>query len=139
MNLKKHLSIFLALFILLVNSSASLVLHYCNDQIAYVSLVYQNNKLIDSASENSCCASDSIESEEDGCCSNEEISTDKKIDYSILKDFQFDFFAVHFLNETPDFFGKTAFFYSNKKNVDYYCNSNAPPFYKLYSQLIFYA
>ena len=46
MNLKKHISIFLALFILLVNSSASLVLHFCNDQIAYVSLVYQNNKLI---------------------------------------------------------------------------------------------
>ena len=139
MNLKKHISIFLALFILLVNSSASLVLHYCNDQFAYVSLVYQNNKLIDSASEDSCCASDSIEEEEEGCCSNEEISTDKKIDYSILKDFQFDFFAVHFLNETPEFFGKTFCFYSNKKNVDYYCNSNAPPFYKLYSQLIFYA
>ena len=127
MNFKKHISIYLALFILLVNSSASLVLHYCNDQIAYVSLVYQNNKLIDSASENSCCASDSIESEEEGCCSNEEISTENKIDYSIIKDFKFDFF------------GKTAFFYSNKKNVDYYCNSNAPPFYKLYSQLIFYA
>ena len=43
MNLKKHIGIFLALFILLVNSSASLVVHYCNDQIAYVSLVYQNN------------------------------------------------------------------------------------------------
>ena len=139
MNLKKHIGIFLALFILLVKSSASLVVHYCNDQIAYVSLVYQNNKLIDSASEDSCCASDSIESEEEGCCSNEEISTENKIDYSIIKDFKFDFFAVHFLNETPDFFGKTAFFYSNKKNVDYYCNSNAPPFYKLYSQLIFYA
>jgi hypothetical protein len=139
MNFKKHISIYLALFILLVNSSASLVLHYCNDQIAYVSLVYQNNKLIDSASEDSCCASDSIESEEEGCCSNEEISTDKKIDYSILKDFQFDFSAVHFLIETPEFFAKTASFYSNKKNVDYYCNSNAPPFYKLYSQLIFYA
>ena len=139
MNLKKHLSIFLALFILLVNSSASLVLHYCNDQIAYVSLVYQNNKLIDSASENSCCASDSIETEEEGCCSNEEINTENKIDYSILKDFQFDFSAVHFLIETPEFFAKTASFYSNKKNVDYYCNSNAPPIYKLYSQLIFYA
>ena len=139
MNLKKHISIFLALFIFLVNSSASLVLHFCNDQIAYVSLVYQNNKLIDSASSDSCCASDSIETEEEGCCSNEEISTEKKIDNSILKDFQFNFSALHFLNETPEFYGKTACFYSNKKNVDYYCNSNAPPFYKLYSQFIFYA
>jgi hypothetical protein len=139
MNIKKHIGIFLALFILLVNSSASLVLHYCNDEIAYVSLVYQNNKLIDSASEDSCCASDSIESEEEGCCSNEKINTENKIDYSILKDFQFDFSAVHFLNETPEFFAETAYFYSSTKSVDYYCNSNAPPFYKLYSQLIFYA
>lgn len=139
MNFKKHISIYLALFILLVNSSASLVLHYCNDQIAYVSLVYQNNKLIDSATEDSCCVSDSLETEEEGCCSNEEINVAKKIDYSIIKDFQFDFSALHFLNETSEFFGKTACFYSNKKNVDYYCNSNAPPFYKLYSQLIFYA
>jgi hypothetical protein len=138
MNFKKQISVYLALFILLVNSSASLVLHYCNDQIAYVSLVYQNNKLIGSASEDSCCVSDSIE-EEEGCCSNEEINTENKIDYSILKDFQVDFFAVHFLNETPEFFGKTACFYSNKKNVAYSCNSNAPPFYKLYSKLIFYA
>ena len=139
MNIKKHISIYLALFILLVNSSASLVLHFCHDQIAYVSLVYQNNKLIDSATEDSCCASDSIETEKKGCCSNEEISTDKKIDYTILNGFQFDFFSVSFINETLDFFGKAACFYSNKKNVDYYCNSNAPPFYKLYSQLIFYA
>ena len=138
MNFKKHISIYLALFILLVNSSTSLVLHYCHDQIAYVSLVYQDSKLIDSATEDSCCASDSIE-EEEGCCSNEEINTENKIDYSILKDFQFDFSAVYFLNETPEFFAKTAYFYSNKKNLDYYCNSNAPPFYKLYSQLIFYA
>ena len=138
MNFKKHISIYLALFILLVNSSTSLVLHYCHDQIDYVSLVYQDSKLIDSATEDSCCASDSIE-EEEGCCSNEEINTENKIDYSILKDFQFDFSAVHFLNETPEFFAETAYFYSSTKSVAYYCNSNAPPFYKLYSQLIFYA
>lgn len=139
MNFKKHISIFLALFILLVNSSASLVLHFCHDQIAYVSLVYQENKLVDSASEVSCCSSDSVDNKHDGCCSNEEISTENKIDYSTLKDFQFDFFVVNFINKTPEFFSKAACFYSNKKNVDYYCNSNAPPFYKLYSQLIFYA
>ena len=44
MNFKRHISVFLALFILLVNSSASLVLHYCHDQIASISLIYQENK-----------------------------------------------------------------------------------------------
>lgn len=139
MNLKKHISIYLVLAILFLNSSASLVLHFCHDQIAYVSLVYQENKLVDTASADSCCASDSIEEEEEGCCSNEEIKVAKKIDFSVLKGFQFDIFGVHFINETPEFFGKATCFYSNQKTIAYYCNSNAPPFYKLYSQLIFYA
>ena len=117
MNLKKHISIFLALFVLLVNSSASLVLHFCHDQIAYVSLVYQENKLVDSASEVSCCSSDSVDNKHDGCCSNEEIRNENKINYSILKDFQFDFFVVNLINKTPEFFSKAACFNSNKKNA----------------------
>lgn len=138
MNFKRHISIFLALFILLVNSSASLVMHYCHDQIAYISLVYQENKIADSATEDSCCASDD-KTDDKSCCSNEEIKVDKKIDYSILKGFQFDFLAVTFVNEIPSFFNEEDVLSSNKKILDYYCDSNAPPFYKLYSQLIYYA
>ncbi len=135
MNFKRHISIFLALFILLVNSSASLVLHYCHDQIASISLVYQENKSTD---EDSCCAADD-ETDEKSCCSDEEIKVDKKIDYSILKGFQFNFVAVTFENEMPSFFSEVDVLSANKKILDYYCDSNAPPFYKLYSQLIFYA
>jgi hypothetical protein len=138
MNFKRHISIFLALFILLVNSSASLVMHYCHDQIAYISLVYQENKIVGSETEDSCCASDEI-NDDGGCCSNEEIKVDKKIDYSILKGFQFDFFVIHFENEVPAFSKDVAVLSNNQKTLDYYCDSNAPPFYKLYSQLIFYA
>ena len=138
MNFKRHISVFLALFILLVNSSASLVLHYCHDQIAYVALVYQENKIVDSTTEDSCCAADD-KADEGSCCSNEEIKVDKKIDYSILKGFQFNVLAVHFENETPSFFNEVNVLSTNKKIVDYYFDSNAPPFYKLYSQLIFYA
>jgi hypothetical protein len=135
MSFKRHISIFLALFILLVNSSASLVLHYCHDQIASVSLVYQESK---PSEEDSCCAADD-NSDEKSCCSNEEIKVDKKIDYSLLKGFQFQVLAIHFLNETTTFFNENNDLKSNKKVLDYYCDSNAPPFYKLYSQLIFYA
>ena len=138
MNFKRHISVLLALFILLVNSSASLVLHYCHDQIASVSLVYQENKVVDSADEDSCCASDDIE-DEGSCCSNEEIKVDKKIDYSILKGFQFNFLAVTFENKMPSFINEVDVLSINKKVLDYYCDSNSPPFYKLYSQLIFYA
>ena len=138
MNLKRHISIFLALFILLVNSSASLVLHYCHDQIASISLAYQDNKVESSAKEDSCCAADD-KSDDKSCCSNQEIKVDKKIDYSILKGFQFNVLAVTFVNEIPSLFSEVDVLSSNKKILDYYCDSNAPPFYKLYSQLIYYA
>ena len=138
MNFKRHISVFLALFILLVNSSASLVLHYCHDQIASIALVYQENKVVNSAEEDSCCAADD-KLDEKSCCSNEEIKVDKKIDYSILKGFQFNVLAVTFENKTPSFINEDAALSINKKVLDYYCDSNAPPFYKLYSQLIFYA
>lgn len=138
MNFKRHISIFLALFILLVNSSASLVLHYCHDQIASISLVYQENKVTDTIEDDSCCAADD-KSDEKSCCSDEEIKVDKKIDYSILKGFQFNVLAVTFENEILSFFSQEAILSANLKVFDYYCDSNAPPFYKLYSQLIFYA
>lgn len=138
MNFKRHISIFLALFILLVNSSASLVMHYCHDQIAYISLVYQENKIADSATEDSCCTSDD-KADDKSCCSNEEIKVDKKIDYSIVKGFQFDVLAVTFDDKAPILSNQVSVLSTNKKVLDYYCDSNAPPFYKLYSQLIFYA
>jgi hypothetical protein len=138
MNFKKHISIYLALFILLVNSSASLVLHFCNDQIAYVSLVYHENKLVDSATEDSCCATEDA-NDEKGCCSNEEIKVEKKIEYSITKDFSSSISTLFFENQNTAFSNKTCVLSLPRKTVPYYCNSNAPPFYKLYSQLIFYA
>jgi hypothetical protein len=138
MNFKKHISIYLALFILLVNSSASLVLHFCNDQIAYVSLVYQENKLVDSATEDSCCTTEDV-NDEKGCCSNEEIKVEKKIEYSITKDFSSPISTLFFENQTTTFSNQTCVLLLPRKTVSYYCNSNSPPFYKLYSQLIFYA
>lgn len=138
MNFKRHISVFLALFILLVNSSASLVLHFCRDQIASIALVYQQNKIVDATSEDSCCTADD-KSDEKSCCSDEEIKVDKKIDYSILKGFQFNFLAVTFENKMPSFINEVDVLSINKKVLDYYCDSNSPPFYKLYSQLIFYA
>ena len=138
MNFKRHISVFLALFILLVNSSASIVLYYCHDEIASIALVYQDASVMDAADQDSCCAAND-QSDEKSCCSDEEIKVDKKIDYSLLKGFQFNVLAVHFENKTTSFVNKVAVLSAKKKIVDYYCDSNAPPFYKLYSQLIFYA
>jgi len=78
MNFKRHISVFLALFILLVNSSASLVLHYCHDQIASISLAFHESKLTETSTEHSCCAT-ADKSDKKSCCSDEEIKVDKKL------------------------------------------------------------
>ena len=139
MNFKKHISIFLALFVLFVNSSASLVLHFCHDQVAYVSLEYQNKSTKDIAEEHNCCAIDDFSDIKKDCCSNHEIKAEKKIDYSLLKDFQFDFLAVTFVPYTEKFFDYSEEAFTKHENVSFYCDSHAPPLYKLYSQFIFYA
>lgn len=131
----------LALFVLLVNSSASLVLHYCHDQIAYVALVYQENLSGTALTEDSCCAHESISEkfDEESCCSNQKIKVEKEIDYSILKDIKFQFEAVNFQDYSKNPLNSSAPVVKSHDNLYYYCNSHAPPFYKLYSQLIFYA
>lgn len=140
MILKRQISVLLALFILVINSSASLVLHFCHDEISYVSLVYQENSIIDSTEEDSCCSPqmNQDEQEDKGCCSNQEIKVDKKIDYTIFNTFDFAFQAV-FFSETFPVFKKSTEVLRQPVRYDYYCEANAPPFYKLYSQFIFYA
>lgn len=139
MNFKKHISFFLALFVLFVNSSASLVLHYCQDQIAYVSLAFQDKSLSDLSEEHSCCAALKKVDEKKECCSNQEIKIEKKVDYSLLKDFQFHFTAVTFPVYQEKKFDFKTNNYSKRENVSFYCDSHAPPLYKLYSQYVFYA
>ena len=137
MNFKKHISFVLALFILSINSSASLVMHFCHDQIASVSLSLSDVKL-SSDTEDTCCKADD-KKEEKSCCSDKQIKVEQKIDYSLLKDFQFTFLAVVFNSEIQKFTFTNSTFFNHTKVLDYYCDSNAPPFYQLYSQRIFYA
>lgn len=141
MNFKKQTSIFLALFILVVNSSASLVLHFCHDEFSYISLVYQENSIIDSTVDDSCCSpqiAEEDQQEDSGCCSNQEIKVEKKVDYTIFNPFDFKFQAVIFEVVLPIFNSKEVIS-THPQKVDFYCDANAPPLYKLYSQYIFYA
>lgn len=139
MNFKKHISIFLALFILLVNSSASLVMHYCHDQIAYVSLVFQDKSSNEDSELHSCCVELKKVDEKKECCSDQEIKVEKKVDYTLLKDFQVKFTAVTFLPYQENVFQFADETYTNHEKLSYYCDSHAPPLCKLYSQLVFYA
>lgn len=135
MKFKKHISLLLAFVVFMTNIATSFTIHYCNDTIASISL---NSNFEEPCSEPavSCCA---IEDSHDNCCSNKVIKLEKKNDNFLSKSLKFET-NVAVLNSiaTFDFTDKNVLISSNE-NQAFYCNSHAPPLYKLYCQLVFYA
>ena len=135
MNFRKLISIVLASLVLLANLGLSFIVHYCNDEIASVSFQYQENEpCVEDVK--SCCAK---EDSHDSCCSNKLIKVEKKTDEILVKTFQLDLEPIVFTTDwKPNF---VAFESQNivSNDGDFYCDSHAPPFFKLYCQLVFYA
>ena len=135
MNFRKHISIVLASLVLLANLGLSFAVHYCKDEIASVSFQYQEDEpCVEEAK--SCCAK---EDSHDSCCSNKLIKVEKKTDDILVKTLQLDLEPTVFVADwKPNF---VAFESENivSNEVAYYCDSHAPPLYKLYCQLVFYA
>lgn len=135
MKFKKQISILVALVILMANVSSNFIVHYCNDTIASISF--------DTSSEDpcvkpavSCCA---IDNEHDSCCSNKIVKVEKKNDNFLTKSLKFDLNDVVLSNISSIEFVNETVLFSYKENPAFYCESNAPPLYKLYCQLVFYA
>ena len=135
MNFRKHTSIVLASLVLLANLGLSFAVHYCKDEIASVSFQYQEDEPCVEDVKSCCTTADS----HDSCCSNKLIKVEKKTDDILVKTFQLDLEqAVFNADWKPNFI---AFESENivSNEVAFYCDSHAPPLYKLYCQLIFYA
>lgn len=134
MQLKKHISIFLAFLILVSSFGLTFSVHYCKEEIASISLLFQEEEPC--VSEKSCCAK---EDSHDSCCSNKLVKVEKKSDDILVKSFQLE--LDHFVVQS---LWKSNFNYSYESKsvhnlIDFYCDSNAPPLYKLYCQYVFYA
>ena len=135
MNFKKHTSIVLASLILLANLGISFAVHYCKDEIASVSFQYQEDEpCVEEAK--SCCAK---EDSHDSCCSQKSIKVEKKTDDILVKTFQLDLEQALFTADwTPNFVAFESIA-TTSNEAAFYCDSHAPPRYKLYCQLVFYA
>ena len=135
MNFRKNISVVLASLVLLANLGLSFAVHYCKDEIASVSFQYQEDEpCVEEVK--SCCAK---EDSHDSCCSNKLIKVEKKTDDILVKTLQLDLEPAVFTTEwKPNF---VAFESENlvSNPVAFYCDSHAPPLYKLYCQLVFYA
>jgi len=135
MNFRKHISIVLASLVLLDNLGLSFVVHYCKDEIASVSLQYQEDEpCVENVK--SCCAK---EDSHDSCCSNKLIKVEKKTDNILVKNFQLDLeSAVFSADWKPNFIAFEPVIVTSNE-IAFYCDSHAPPLYKLYCQFVFYA
>ncbi|WP_269685645.1 HYC_CC_PP family protein [Flavobacterium lacustre] len=132
MNIKKCTSLFLAFLLLVSNVGMAFNVHYCAGEIASVSLESQQQ-----IKEKGCC--EKIVSKKDSCCKDKVFHFEKKSDNAIVKIFFFELNAPFLIQEwQPVIFSLTANFKITPV-ATYYCDANAPPLFKLYSQYIFYA
>ena len=133
MNFRKQISLFLAFFLLLSQTGWAINVHFCSSKIAAVTLSAKSNS---NKSEKNCCGSTEKKSK---CCQNKVIKATEKseIVFSKLITFSPEF---AFLNSdwNPIFLRINAVNHA-LNSLEYYCNSNAPPIFKLNCQFVFYA
>lgn len=131
MHFKKVTSLFLAIFILFSNLGLAFSVHYCHDKIANISLQYKHQE-----ADTGCC--EKLEKTKK-CCSDNTIQNDNQTDNILTKLFQLDL-QVLVLGFSENYnFSPEIISVFQRKLFENYSESNSPPLYKLYCQLVFYA
>lgn len=134
MPFRKSTSLLLAVIFLFSNLGLAFNLHYCHDELAFISIDYQFKEACVENQKSCCVAVDSHAS----CCSNKIVEIEKKTDHTLVSGFQFDI-ACPVVAITHPFVFQFRERQVKTNLSQFYCDSNAPPFYKLYCQLVFYA
>jgi hypothetical protein len=141
MKCKKHISFFLAIFLLFSNIGLAIDVHYCGEKVASIKPIYWKNYESLLATEKSCCASkgSSIVQRNESCCKDKVIHFEKKQENSSIKSIAFQSDFIFLLQEWNPIVFATILNFENSRIASYYCYANAPPLFKLYHQYIFYA
>lgn len=139
MQIKKHIALLLAFFLLISNSGLAFNVHYCGEKIAAISSVFSDEEVCEMPvkKEKSCCAKKEVTHKK--CCSDKEVNLKDNSEKFAFKSISFDFDMFFY---TTSF--KQIYFDSVERSIEsqyltYYCDSNAPPLYQLYCQYTFYA
>jgi hypothetical protein len=133
MNIKKQVSIILAVFLLVSNLGLALNVHYCDNEITSLTLNSASNS---QQIEKDCCGKVERESK---CCKNKIIKSVEKLDQLVVKIASVDSnYNLSFNEWKPVVFEKKCNF-KPREIPTYYCDAHGPPLYLLYSQYTFYA
>lgn len=141
MKFKKHISLFLAFFLLVSNIGFALDVHYCGGEIASVKPVLWKTVEFENTPDKSCCApkvSTTLE-KKDSCCKDKVVHFEKKSENTTVNSIVFHpNFVFLFQELNPIIFSEISNFETSSIS-SYYCDANAPPLFQLYHQYIFYA
>lgn len=128
---KKHISVFLAFFLLVSNLGLAFNVHYCGDEISKITI---NTVTSFKEIEKDCCGKLEKKS---NCCNTKLVKAQEKNDQLVLKAISFSPEFVIPMQWNPLVFSKKVTFHKNSI-CTYFCDANAPPLYLLYSQYTLY-
>jgi hypothetical protein len=139
MKLKKHISILIALLVLVSNSGLAFSVHYCEGKIASISSVFSKEEECEMpvAEVETCCAKPEVTHKD--CCSDKKVNLKSKTEKIIIKTISLDLEPAFFSEYKNQTFASVELHYFSNEKVAFYCQSNAPPLYKLYCQYTFYS
>ena len=133
MKFKKHISLMLVLFILVSNMGLAFKVHYCGGEMASISL---KSMVFSPIEKKGCCG---MMEKKSHCCKDKIVAFQKKSENIIYKAFSFNPNMPSLIVEwQPIAFLAISNFKRNALH-SYFCDANAPPFFKLYHQYILYA
>lgn len=137
MNFKKHISIFLAFFLLVSHVGLAFDVHYCGDEIASVKPVLWKKNENSNKEKDSCCTPKP--DKKDSCCKDKKVNFQKKSENTIINSVVFQPHFFFLVTEWEPVFFMIVSSFEKTELTTYYCDANAPPLFQLYHQYIFYA
>lgn len=145
MTKKRHISILFLFIFIFSNVGWSINAHYCQGELKEASLLHNSNNAIDAFAQTMpCCETDvactSPQTESDQDCCKDEIVKSNTSEQNFVKvvPWQLELLSAEITWHTP-FLNTTHIAEATNNLLDSYLEANAPPLFKLYCRLLFYA
>ena len=141
------INILLSILILFSNSGWAVTFHYCQDQLASISLDYASALIVEDddacATMDDCCGSDEDDNESSDnkkCCDDTAVASSTSDSTSVVKTFELQLQSFILLTPcSPSFAEETVLTAAPISKPTSVVLLNTPPLYTLYCQRVFYA
>lgn len=142
MQIKKYISTLLTMLILVSSMGLALNVHYCHGKVSSINFAYRKAEPCNGHKDEKKAHACGVEKDSHKkCCKDDLVKLkDTKSDNILSKSLQLDLGAFCLSEEwNPNTLYLTTASIVTKDTPSFYCESNAPPLYRLYCQYIFYA